>query len=62
MINVIQGLHKPLLSDLAIRSLKLLKRVGAIEEGARSEELFPQLFAGLRKLEEEHTIKLREGA
>ena len=61
MIYVVQGLHKPLLGDPAIRSLKLLKRVGAIE-GARSEELFPQLFTGLGKLEEEYTIRLREGA
>ena len=53
--------YKPLLGDPAIRSLKLLKRVRAIE-GVRSEELFPQLFTGLGKLEEEYTIRLREGA
>lgn len=58
MIYVVRGLHKPLLGQLAIKSLKLVQQVGAIEEGAGPEGLFLQLFTGL----EEYTIKLREGA
>ena len=61
-IYVVEGLHKSLLGQPAIQALQLLKRIGAVEKGSRSEELFPNLFTGLGKLEEEYTIRLREGA
>ena len=46
----------------AIESLKLIARVGDIEGERSVEQLFPQLFTGLGKIEQEYTIKLREGA
>ena len=38
-----------------------MKRVGAVK-GVRPEEQFPQLFTGLGKLNDEYTIRLKEGA
>ena len=60
-IYVIQGLQKPLLGQPAITALQILKRVGAVK-GVRPEEQFPQLFTGLGKLNDEYTIRLKEGA
>jgi hypothetical protein len=61
-IYIVIELHKPLLGQLAIQALQLLKRIGAVEKGSKHEELFPNLFTGLGKLKEEYTIHLREGA
>ena len=61
-IYVVEGLHKSLLGQPAIQALQLLKRIGAVEKGSKPEELFPNLFTGLGKLEGEYTICLREGA
>ena len=56
------GLHKSLLGQPAIQALQLLKQIGAVEKGSKPEELFPNLFTGLRKLEGEYTIRLHNGA
>ena len=61
-IYVVEGLCRSLLGLPAIESLKLLARVGDIEGERSVEQLFPQLFTGLGKIEQEYTIKLREGA
>ena len=61
-IYVVEGLHKSLLGQPAIQALQLLKRIGVIEKGSKPEELFPNFFTGLGKLEGEYTIRLREGA
>ena len=53
------GLHKSLLGKPAIQALQLLKRTGAVEKGSKPEELFPNLFTGLGKLEGEYTIRQR---
>ena len=60
-VYVVKGLHKALLGQPAIRALKLIERVGAVQT-TKPEEQFPQLFTGLGKLEGEYEIKLREGA
>ena len=60
-IYVIRGLQKPLLGQPAMIALQILKRVGAVK-GVRPEEQFPQLFTGLGKLNDEYTIRLKEGA
>ena len=59
-VYVIRGFYKPMLGQPAITALQILKRVGAV--GVQPEEEFPQLFTGLGKLNEEYTIKLKEGA
>lgn len=55
------GLHQPLLRRPAIESLNILIRAITHRDG-KPENLFPQLFRGLGKMEKEYTIRLREGA
>ena len=62
IIYVVKGLHKSLLGQPAIQALQLVRRVGVVEKESRPEELFSGLFTGLGKLEEEYTIRLRDGA
>ena len=62
-IYVVSGLHQPLLGrPAAIEALKPVARVNAIEEVKKPQDLYPQLFTGLGKLEQEYHIKLKEGA
>ena len=56
-IYVVEGLCRSLLGLPAIESLKLIARVGDIEGERSVEQLFPQLFTGLGKIEQEYTIK-----
>ena len=52
-IYVVEGLCRSLLGLPAIESLKLIARVGDIEGERSVEQLFPQLFTGLGKIEQE---------
>ena len=57
---MVTGLHQPLLGRPAIEALKLVARVNAIEEEKKPQDLYPQLFTGLGKLEQAYHIKLKE--
>ena len=61
-IYVVEGPCRLLLGQPAIQSLKLLAHVGEIKGERKVEDLFPQLFTGLGRIEQEYTIKLSEGA
>lgn len=61
-IYFVEGLRRSLLGRPAIKSLKLLARIGEVKGERKVEDLFPQLFTWLGKIQQEYTIKLRDGA
>ena len=62
-IYVVTELAKPLLGQPAIEQLGLLRRVVAVDKQRLTPaQQFPSLFQGLRKLEGEYIIQLKEGA
>ena len=60
-VYVVENLHKPLLGRPAIEVLKLLTRIGSVDEQS-SISRFQHLFEGLGRLKEPYMIKLMEGA
>ena len=61
-IYFVEGLRRSLLGRPAIKSLKLLACIGEVKGERKVEDLFPQLFTWLGKIQQEYTIKLRDGA
>ncbi len=61
-VYVVKDLHKPLLGRPSIEALGLIARVRGVQLNKSPDQAFPELFKGFGKLQEEYTIKLREGA
>ena len=62
---VVDQLLKPLLGQPPIESLKLLVRLRCVAQNMAIQnptQLFPRLFRGLRKMQGDCTIKLKDGA
>ena len=63
-VYVVNKLLKPLLGQPAIKALKLLVRIGSVENTVSKNPIqrFLQLFQGLGIMQGEYTIQLKEGA
>ena len=63
-VYVVRDLHMPLIGRPAIEALGLLVKVDVIDAEAKSHftQLFPQLFQGLGKLQDQYHIKLKDNA
>lgn len=61
-VYYIQGQRRALLGKPAIKAFGLIRRVFAVEESAKIETQYADLFKGLGKMPGEYTIVLKEGA
>lgn len=63
-VYVVNKVLKPLLGQPAIKALKLLVRIGSVENTVSKNPIqrFLQLFQGLGIMQGEYTIQLKEGA
>ena len=64
-IHVVKVLEEPLLGQPAIEKLNLLAKINEMQSQSYAERIkgkYPQLFHGLRELEREYEIELKQDA